>query len=251
MDRGPTAEERWAPVTDSASSPTGPAGERPVEPTRWWPHSAGRGLVLVAVLALVAASGWWLVSRPRGVAVTVRHSTAVPVPSPAPTTSMSTDGFGGSPTPTPTPSAVPTARVVIDVEGRVRRPGVVRLSAGSRVFDALRAAGGVRPGTSTRRLNLARVLVDGEQLWVGPNPPVQAGAPAASSGGSGTAAGPVNLNTATLDQLDTLPGIGPVLAQRIIDWRVANGGFASVDQLRDVSGIGDATFADLQSLVTV
>lgn len=148
------------------------------------------------------------------------------------------------------------AVVVVDVSGKVREPGIQRLPAGSRVADALRAAGGVRPGTDTEGLNRARLLVDGEQVLVGGPPAVAgpgvAGGPGAvGSGGAaaGAAAAPVGLNTATLEQLDTLPGVGPVLAQHIIDYRTQHGGFRSVDELREVNGIGDRRFADLQNLV--
>ncbi|MGW2290907.1 helix-hairpin-helix domain-containing protein [Streptomyces phaeochromogenes] len=148
------------------------------------------------------------------------------------------------------------AVVVVDVSGKVREPGIQRLPAGSRVTDALRAAGGVRPGTDTEGLNRARLLVDGEQVVVGGPPAVAGpgaagGAGAVGSGGAaaGAAAAPVGLNTATLEQLDTLPGVGPVLAQHIIDYRTQHGGFRSVDELREVNGIGDRRFADLQNLV--
>ncbi|MEH0423329.1 helix-hairpin-helix domain-containing protein [Streptomyces sp. B21-083] len=153
------------------------------------------------------------------------------------------------------------AQIVVDVSGKVREPGVHRLPAGSRVTDALRAAGGVRPGTKTDGLNRARFLVDGEQVVVGGAVPVP-GAVMGGTGGSGgggaggsmggPAAGPaapVPLNTATVDQLDTLPGVGPVLAQHIIDYRTQHGGYRSVDELRDVNGIGDRRFADLRNLV--
>ncbi|MFC5856887.1 helix-hairpin-helix domain-containing protein [Streptomyces chlorus] len=145
--------------------------------------------------------------------------------------------------------------IVVDVGGKVRDPGVHRLPAGSRVADALRAAGGVRPGTRTDGLNRARFLVDGEQVIVGgPAPAPEAGPAPAAGGPAGTAPGvgpatPVSLNTATLDQLDSLPGVGPVLARHILDYRTRNGGFRSVDELREVNGIGDRRFADLRNLV--
>ncbi|MFF6800940.1 helix-hairpin-helix domain-containing protein [Streptomyces sp. NPDC012616] len=153
--------------------------------------------------------------------------------------------------------------IVVDVSGKVRKPGIHRLPAGSRVIDALGAAGGVRPGTDTDGLNRARYLVDGEQIVVGgplaagAGPGAGAGAgtgtgSAGSSGAGGSGAGPavpVSLNTATLDQLDALPGVGPVLAQHIIDHRVRHGGFRSVNELRDVNGIGERRFADLRNLV--
>ncbi|MFI8209276.1 helix-hairpin-helix domain-containing protein [Streptomyces werraensis] len=147
--------------------------------------------------------------------------------------------------------ATAAPEIVVDVSGKVRNPGVHRLPAGSRVEDALKAAGGVRPGTRTGGLNRARFLVDGEQLVVGGPAPAGAAAPAAPAG-TGAAAGPaapVSLNTATVDQLDTLPGVGPVLAQHIVDYRTRNGGFRSVDELREVNGIGDRRFADLRDLV--
>jgi competence protein ComEA len=149
------------------------------------------------------------------------------------------------------------AEIVVDVGGKVREPGIHRLPAGSRVADALRAAGGVRPGTNTDGLNRARFLVDGEQVIVGgpagPSAPGSGGGPAVggpvgSAGGAAPAA-PVSLNTATVEQLDTLPGVGPVLAQHIVDYRAQHGGFRSVDELREVNGIGDRRFADLRNLV--
>ncbi|MFI8641350.1 helix-hairpin-helix domain-containing protein [Streptomyces chartreusis] len=154
------------------------------------------------------------------------------------------------------PGSVGTSapEIVVDIGGKVREPGIHRLPAGSRVADALRAAGGVRPGTNTDTLNRARFLMDGEQVIVG------APAAPASEGGTNTGVGgaaapgaapaaPVPLNTATVDQLDTLPGVGPVLAQHIIDYRTQHGGFRSVDELREVNGIGDRRFADLRNLV--
>jgi competence protein ComEA len=138
-----------------------------------------------------------------------------------------------------------TATLVVDVEGKVRHPGLVRVSEGSRVDDALRAAGGVLPGASTASLNLARKVADGEQLLVGLDPAPGAGAPAAAQGGL------VDLNLAAASDLDGLPGIGPVLAQRIVDWRTQHGRFASVDQLRQVSGIGESKYALIKTKVRV
>ncbi|MEU9589607.1 ComEA family DNA-binding protein [Streptomyces sp. NPDC048193] len=176
-----------------------------------------------------------------------------------------TQGQGGAPAgegtangprrSTATPSA--GAEIVVDVGGKVREPGIHRLPAGSRVEDALRAAGGVRPGTKTDGLNRARFLVDGEQVIVGaPVPPGAAtgaggpvpGGPAGPVAGAAPAA-PVSLSTATVDQLETLPGVGPVLAQHIVDYRTQHGGFRSVDELREVNGIGERRFADLRDLV--
>ncbi|MCW2525569.1 MAG: DNA-binding protein [Pseudonocardiales bacterium] len=148
-------------------------------------------------------------------------------------------------------SATDGARVVVDVIGKVIHPGLVRLPTGSRVDDAVRAAGGAVAGTDLSSLNLARVLVDGEQIAVGVE---GAAGPPGSNSTSGTGSGSalVNLNTATVAQLDAaLPGVGPVLAQRIVDWRTTHGRFDSVDQLKQVSGVGATTFANLKPLVTV
>ena len=156
-------------------------------------------------------------------------------------------------------NAAPDAEVVVHVVGAVHRPGLVRLPAGSRVADAVRAAGGATASARPASVNLARLLVDGEQLVVQRRgrPPLLAAGPgitgpvgAATSGTAGPTA-PVDLNSATLEALDGLPGIGPVLAQRILDWRTANGRFSAVDELGEVSGIGEATLADLRPVVTV
>jgi competence protein ComEA len=143
------------------------------------------------------------------------------------------------------------------VRGKVRSPGVITLPVGSRVVDAIDAAGGMRPGASTGELNLARLLVDGEQVAVGvrersqsvtaaTDTPSSDGAAADSGGGQ-----LVDLNTATAAELETLPGIGPVLAGRIVQWRTDNGPFTDVEILGEVSGIGDALMAQLRPLVRV
>jgi competence protein ComEA len=139
----------------------------------------------------------------------------------------------------------------VHVAGAVRRPGVVQLRAGARVADAVAAAGGPARSAELASVNLARPVVDGEQLVVlarGQGPAVAA-PPAA--GGAAASTAPIDLNSATLEQLDTLPGVGPVLAQRILDWRAEHGRFGSTDELREVSGIGEATFADIKPLVRV
>jgi competence protein ComEA len=148
----------------------------------------------------------------------------------------------------PATPATSSSPVLVDVAGKVRHPGVVSLPAGARVIDAIKAAGGVRPGAGTGTLNLARRVADGEQILVG----VDATPAAALPSGAATPAGaPIDLNTAGAAQLDQLPGVGPVLAQRIVDYRTQHGGFRSVDELRQVSGIGAAKFGDLKGLVTV
>ena len=146
-------------------------------------------------------------------------------------------------------SAAPA--LVVAVTGRVRRPGVVTLPAGARVIDAVQAAGGPAPGADLALLNLARKLADGELVVVGVPGAADQGANPAGTSGPNAANGRVDLNSATMEQLDALPGVGPVLAQRILDWRAANGPFNSVDQLREVTGIGEAKFSDLRERVTV
>jgi competence protein ComEA len=135
---------------------------------------------------------------------------------------------------------------VVDVEGKVRHPGLVRLPDGARVDDAIRAAGGVLPGVPTAALNLAQKVSDGQQVLVGLDP-----APAGGGGGGASGGGLLDLNLATVEDFDSLPGIGPVLAQRIVDWRTEHGRFASVDQLQEVSGIGNAKYSSLKSKVRV
>jgi competence protein ComEA len=150
-------------------------------------------------------------------------------------------------------STVGAPSVLVHVLGAVVRPGLVELDAGARVVDAIAAAGGLAPDADPAGVNLARPLVDGEQLAVpiaGQVPP-PAAAGGATTPGAAPADGLVHLNSAGVAELDTLPRIGPALAQRILDWRDANGPFTSVDQLLDVAGIGDTVFAGLEPLVAL
>ncbi|WP_420706544.1 helix-hairpin-helix domain-containing protein [Streptomyces sp. NRRL F-5727] len=201
-------------------------------------------LAVVLGVAACAAGGFFWAGRPEQVRAPEVVQVAPVVASP-PSVSVSASasvGSGGA-----------SAEVVVDVGGKVRRPGVLTLPAGSRVADALRAAGGVRAGADLTGLNRARVLFDGEQVLVG----VPAAAAAAGSGGGGTGTGagasgggvPLSLNTATVEQFDGLPGVGPVLARRLVDHRTEHGGFRSVEELREVDGIGERRYADLQPLV--
>jgi competence protein ComEA len=257
---------------DEASEPI--AGrDVPLEPPRWtyrrawWAFldSGRRGvavLIAVAVVAAVVATvGFWR-SRPSVVPIgglSPRPAPAAHVAA-APATAAAEVAAGARPGPAGASATASTTVLVVDVAGKVRHPGLVRLPPGARVADAVAAAGGPLPHARLGLLNLASPLSDGEQVVVGLGaPPVSAGS-AASAGSASIASGsgsgappsaPVDVNTATAEQLDTLPRVGPVLAQRIIDFRTAHGLFRSVDELEQVPGIGPSTMADLRGLVTV
>ena len=152
---------------------------------------------------------------------------------------------------TPTIPAI-TEELIVDVSGRVRKPGVYSLIKGSRAIDALNLAGGALPGVNLGDINLAHILFDGEQIIVGaPRVTYSSGSRSAPKAKAPTAASPLSLNSATLAQLDTLPGIGPVMANRIFAYRKLNGPFTLIDDLKKVSGIGDATFAEISKLVRI
>lgn len=190
----------------------------------------------------------------------------VTVPARSETTPTAEPGAGGDPVPRPTPPAVEPVdgepvsgrpgNVVVHVVGQVVAPGVVTLPAGSRVADAVEAAGGLAGDADVARVNLARPLVDGEQIFV-PRPgeelpsPAAAATPGTSEAQGGAPDQPLNLNTAGAAELDALPGIGPVLSERIVTWRQENGRFTSVEELLEVSGIGESLLARLRPLVRV
>lgn len=143
-------------------------------------------------------------------------------------------------------------RVVVHVAGAVRRPGVYRLSAAARVDDAVRRAGGPSDDADLTQVNLAAKLEDGRQVLLPARPDTAAGAAAVAASGSGAAPGvPLNLNTATVDQLDELDGVGPATAEGILEFREANGGFGSVDELGEVPGIGEKRLESLREQVRV
>jgi len=184
------------------------------------------GLLLIAVLASL-----WLLWHSRA------RETQIAIPRPTISEQLVIDPTQSLDPQTPT-------TVVVDVGGRVKHPGVYILPSGSRAIDALKAAGGALPGTNLATVNQAQQLEDGEQLLVGTDSNT-------SQTSSGSPTGKVNLNTATVQELDSLPGIGPVLAGRIVAWRKTNGRYKSVEDLRQVSGVGDAKFADLRPLVRI
>ncbi|MDL5350324.1 helix-hairpin-helix domain-containing protein [Microbacterium sp. zg-YB36] len=189
----------------------------------------GVGAVTVVVIAALAVT----------VAIGILRSAAAPVET------VTIAGTDAAPDPT-----APVAAVYVHVSGAVAVPGLYRLGDGARVVDAIAAAGGFGEGADEAAVNLARIVVDGEQLHV---PVVGEAVPpnVVQPGGAGPAGAKVNLNTGDLAALDTLPRIGPALAQRIIDWRDENGRFTSVDDLLAVPGIGDKMLAALRDLVTL
>ena len=143
--------------------------------------------------------------------------------------------------------------VVVDVAGKVNRPGVYKLPTGSRAIDAVTAAGGAKKGVDLSDINLAHVLNDGEQIVIGAPKVVTTtrGRSVAKSGGTIKLNGPLSINNATAAQLDALPGIGPVMAARIITYREKNGPFKTIDDLRKVSGMGASKFEALKSLIKI
>jgi competence protein ComEA len=217
-----------------------------------------RGAIALGVAVLVAAvltGAWVLSARPHAIPVTSAAGGPATIASGR---SAAPSGASLTPATAPASSSAPSSAtpiLVVDVAGKVRRPALYRLPSGSRIDDAVQAAGGPLPGVDLTSLNLAARLADGQQIAVGMSgvaPGVEPGA--SGSGGPtqpGAPGGPIDLNSATLEQLETLPGVGPVLGQHIIDWRAAHGRFATIDQLQEVSGIGDIKFAALRSRVTV
>ena len=222
------------------------------------------GVVALVVLALVAGVVFYKLGAGSG------DASATPAPAsnarrardvPPTDTAGSVPTTGDAPaSSTPGASAAPAAkvsgsRVVVHVAGAVVTPGVVQLTAGSRVIDAVEAAGGGLPNADLDRLNLAAKVVDGERVLVqhvgDPPAAVDATGSTGDTSVGGVPAGPLNLNTATQAQLEQLPGIGPALAQAIVAERTRKGGFRSLNELREVRGIGERRFADLKNLVTV
>lgn len=201
---------------------------------RPWSGRATRALLILIAACLAVTGWWWWSGRPREVALApATIATGAPIPAEVNAASAvdvaPSSGF---------------AEVVVDVIGQVVNPGLVTLPAGSRVADAVAAAGGVTRRRATDSVNLARVLVDGEQIVVG-------GAPNATASSTPTGPPVVDLNSADGAALEGLPGVGPVIAGLILEWRQTNGPFRSIDELGEISGIGVATLARLRPLVRV
>jgi competence protein ComEA len=281
----PAAARGWVPVpADPAGSARAqPAADQPVasqlvvpEPpslgslARAWavdrspPWARGmaatiRGRQLLVALAVVVALvvGGLLVlhrgSGSPGTAAYADDSAGSVVTGPASSSAAPSEPTSSDPVDGTAPaSAVDAGSIVVDVGGRVRRPGLVTLPAGARVADALAAAGGPLRRREVATVDLAARVTDGQLLLIGvKTPPADAATTGdtADPSAGGTPA-PVDLDGASIDELETLPGVGPVTAQKIIDWRVAHGGFTSVSQLQQVSGIGPTRYAELSPLVT-
>lgn len=226
----------------------------------------GRVLSGLAVAAVIVVGGvvlWPRPAAPDPELVLPRASTTLSLPA------AMAGGAGAEPVGADTGvgtgvggTATTVAEIVVDVVGEVRRPGVRRVPPGARIADVIDAAGGLTERADRARINLAAPVADGERVFVPavgqPVPPVAVGGTggAGTAAGTGTAAttavaGPVNLNTASLAELDTLPGVGPATAQAIIDHREQQGPYRSVDDLLDVRGIGDAKLAELRDRVVV
>lgn len=201
----------------------------------WLERNRGTVLVLLINLALIGGLFFWL-----------RRPASSPVEITPP-----------DPTPVPVPTSIPTPSPIrVYVTGAVSRPDVYRLAPGSIVKDAIGAAGGVTDDADLIRINLAQELYDQQQIYV-PRvdeveapPPVAGGGSRSPSGVVGSG-GKININTATMEDLDTLPGIGPAYAQRIIEYREVNGPFSSIEEIILVSGIGDSTFDKIRDSITV
>ena len=207
--------------------------------------------VVVAVGILVAG---WAVLRARPVAVADTPPVASSAPTGVPTKNPVEPGRSAGPSPS-------TAGVIVHVLGAVRKPGLVTLAAGSRVQDAIAAAGGLTAKADPGELNLAQAVTDGQEIVVGtknkPAGEVRNGTAGGSSGGSGSGSGtggpgqPVDLNTASQSELEELPGVGPVMAGKILAWRTENGRVSRVEELQEIDGVGPKTYAKLASLCRV
>ncbi len=228
-------------MSDLPDLPDRPGPPRsPAARAQAWVQWVGLGRVISAAVVVLAvlAGAYWLVRPPAATTESKLPFATTPA-----SVAVSTSRPASATTET-------RSEVVVHVAGAVVTAGVYRLGAGSRVVDAVQAAGGLAPDAVPDAINLAAVLVDGERVYV---PRVGEAVPVVSSVGGGTTspAGPVNINSATVDELDTLPGVGPATAAAIVAYRDQHGPFSSIESLADVRGIGPAKVEALRGLVTV
>jgi competence protein ComEA len=237
-----------------------PSGGGRAAPVLRWRLGLKVALLVGAVAVLCAAWFWWQVSAGR--AEVLPLSGATPPESSAPAAGPASHGTGAAGSGSKPSHPVHAGPAVLHVAGAVARPGIVEVSPGSRIHDAIAAAGGGTPGADLDRLNLAAVVVDGEKIYVPlEGEPLPAGSAGAASGedggsaaggaGSPSMAGKTNLNSAGIDELGALPKVGPVLAQRIVDWRKEHGPFTSIEELDAVDGVGPKMLETLLPLVSV
>jgi len=252
-DSDDSDDELGVPVPSWVPDGRSPRGQAWLSAIRADPGRSG-GIALGVIGALAVLITVFTLVRDRPAPVSSAKLPPVEMVSSA---SPSAAPSAGSPTTAPTGQSV-----VVSVVGLVQQPGLVTLAPGARIADAVSAAGGPLNGADTVGLNLARHVADGEQIVVGIATPagrpaalgssVRSGAPETGPAvASTTPSGPVDLNTATVEQLDTLPGVGPVTAASIVAWRQANGKFTAIDQLGEVDGIGPARLEKLRPLVRI
>jgi competence protein ComEA len=230
------------PVRPSADRDPGAALIARVRPWLQW-FGAGRLVTGAVVLILLVVGGWWLLRTPpppteAGLPYAATSTSSPSAASAAPASSTATEANASS--------------LIVHVAGAVARPGVYELDEGARVHDAIAAAGGPVRRADPDSLNLAAAVADGERIYVprrGESVPVAVEDPSEDPGAA--SAGPIDLNHATVEELDVLPGVGPATAAAIVDHREQNGPFATVDDLEDVRGIGPAKLEAIRDLVTV
>lgn len=242
--------ERWLPVGGRQSQQ--PQHGEPDEPELVEQEPGAQAAALPVALPQ-ARAGWVWAAAVAGVlgaaaTVLVLLLRSAPEPERAPALPAAPGSGSLSRTMAAASSATEPAELVVSVVGKVAEPGLVRVEAGARVADVLEAAGGAKPGVDLTTLNLARAVADGEQVHVGvPVPPGNA----AGDTAAGSEPAPVDLNAATSEQLQDLPGVGEVTARRILDWRAQHGAFTAVEQLREIQGIGERRLAGLREYVVV
>lgn len=244
--RGELSREELSGFGDGFDPPRGSWGARLLAQRR-----SGAVFLLVAALtaAATAAVTWFL--RPATTPAGPAAATIASVDETGDRSAAPAATSGAAPAPS-SASASPSP-IVVAVVGMVHNPGLVTLPDGARVSDAIAAAGGALPEADLSTINIARKVADGEQIAVGvPGAaPVPDGAGPGPANGAGPGPALVNLNSAGVAELDALPGIGPVIAQRIVDFRQESGPFTSIDQLAEVSGIGPSILAKVKDQVTV